>query len=86
MKRVEVEWTDSALVLAGWHNAEDAERALEKIWMGCRTTGYLIRDTPEYVVIALSVGDGGHVADGIAIPRFAIQKITEWPEPKKPQR
>ncbi len=70
-QRVIVRWIDSC---GPYHNRWTTPDALNLKPMICETTGYLIRDKKNYVVIVGSVSNTGMMVDFITIPKAAILK------------
>lgn len=71
---VEVEWIDSSGA-DGWQGSDQPDELLSHF--DCLATGYLVRDQPKGIVIALGWGPagGGIYLSLMAIPREAIRKI-----------
>lgn len=69
---VEVEWIDST-GRQGWHEPHEDDELLTV--MDCLAVGYLVRDKPEGIVVALGIGTFGLHLDSMAIPREAIRAI-----------
>jgi len=63
---VEVEWDDSA-DLPGWGKANLKIKPVR-----CRTAGYLLRETKNYVVVAPTVSCDGGTISPLAIPKGCI--------------
>ena len=68
MKLIEVEWDDSA------GDPHWTESGLTVWPMKCRTAGYLMRETKQYVVIAPTVTPDGWTMSPLAIPKGCITK------------
>lgn len=96
---VEVDWTDSA----GAHGWEQKKERLngDRAAHYCRSVGYLIEDTDQWLTVALSLAMNGLVDCCITIPKFAItarrmlkeaasaaprDSINEGPPPKPDPR
>jgi hypothetical protein len=73
VKAVVVEWRDSVRMIDGW---QPLRRYRRKAIPSQRTAGWLIADRKDYIVVALSIGDGT-ACEAIAIPRGAILSIRE---------
>lgn len=69
-----VEWVDSVTLARGeWTDLDgDFESAT------CVSAGFLVRDEPDYIVLAGSLDDAAHGAGLLNIPRCAIQKMASW--------
>lgn len=79
MKRVEVEWVDSAAVCQGWQFPPSVERSIREDGtpgMLVNTVGWLFMDEPEYVVVVQSDGMN-QIAYGTQIPKEVIRNVWE---------
>ena len=72
MKLVLVEWRDSA-VQYGWQHADHFDGEIEK----CQSVGFLLKETPDSVVLLLSRSNTGNWAEGITIPKLAITRMRK---------
>lgn len=71
---VEVEWVDS-MGYPGWRDGNDAVARMDCVDdMRHYTCGYLVKQTSEYVGVALSVGWTGTVGDAVQIPTLSITR------------
>lgn len=70
-----VEWVDSANLDGGaWVDLEDG-MSVEL----CTTAGFLVRDEPEFVVLAATLDENAKRGAGlISIPRSAIRQMKPW--------
>jgi hypothetical protein len=73
MKRVEVEWWDSASADLGWR--PQAEYRKEVGPLQCRTVGYLLNRTPKHVTVVQNWDRNDKVSDSMSIPRSCITKL-----------
>lgn len=72
---VEVEWVDSERIFLGWAERKDYTAALVDRTT-YRTTGYLINQTPDHVLLVMNYSDSGLVGEGMVVPRACIKAIT----------
>ncbi len=70
MPVVEVEWIDS-WAHGGWQDPEDVDGTPLK----CRSVGYLLKNGPNTVVLALSQHEGGSVGDVLTIPSRCVTEL-----------
>lgn len=69
-----VEWIDSA-GCGGWTDLEEATES--NVIVTCVSVGFLLREDPTQVVLALSVDDmHDNVSGVIAIPKVAVTKTS----------
>lgn len=70
-----VEWVDSANLERGvWVDLEDGMHTAV-----CTTAGFLVRDEPDFIVIAHSLNENAKEGAGlIAIPRPCIKRMKAW--------
>jgi phosphoribosylformylglycinamidine (FGAM) synthase-like amidotransferase family enzyme len=72
---VEVEWAD-ALFRAGWADKErTVSVARDQTQLDHVTCGYLLDQTDEYILVALSVGQFSY-GDSIQIPAGMVRRVT----------
>lgn len=73
MKRVEIEWVDSRMAFCGWENEDEAcDFELSQ----CKTTGYVIKETEDEIIVVSSYG-GGLIAGKSIIPKGCIKRIKD---------
>ena len=87
MPLVLVEWVDSSLPASGWRFLEDDQSEAKPI--KCRSVGWLLKDAPDFKVIAPHVGYGDNHepyqgSGDIAIPCRCILRLIELGERGKP--
>ncbi len=75
MKTVEVEWLDSRSH-GGWSTVELYMQRMLDGGLACKSSGYLLDQNDERVVILQSQAESGSITDAIQIPRVAITKMT----------
>lgn len=68
MTLIEVEWHDSERVTLGWATADDYIKALNDRTT-YRTAGYLVDETADHIMIALSASDSGLFGEAMVIPK-----------------
>ena len=73
MKKVEIEWVDSKSGPNEWEYIDDLEPLLPVV---CKTTGYLLEETPDYKTIAHSMSET-QVIGQIVIPTACIKKCKK---------
>lgn len=73
---VRVDWTDS-VTDGGWSDREEAiRRAAAPDVMACTSVGFVIDDTPEYLLVGTSwMRDGDLVQGALQIPRVAVREV-----------
>lgn len=72
-KRIVIEWVDSKGITSSWEDRDDLEP------MGvclCKTIGFIIESTDEYVTVAQSVTDD-QVLGRMSIPTVSIKSKME---------
>ena len=79
VQRVEVEWVDSQ-GRSGWRDHKEVLREARQDSMLCHTVGYVLEETPAYVLLcashtAHSATEDVSVGDSIQIPREAIRAL-----------
>ena len=83
MKRVEVEWVDTA-THGGWYPVGDFLHTQKVGPLVCKSIGYLMRKDDECVVVVQSVSENDKASDSISIPVKCVVKIrnlqtrAEW--------
>jgi len=71
---VEVWWDDATNLNMGWKGKEEFEKEADKMEM-IISVGFLVRETPDHIVIAMDLDrDGQHNQRG-QIPRAMIKRI-----------
>lgn len=70
-RKAEIIWVDSHGITGGWEFWEDLESMLP---CECKSVGYVIDETKEYVTLAQSISDS-QVLGRMTIPRCSIKKI-----------
>jgi hypothetical protein len=73
MKKVEIEWIDSKSGPNEWEYIDELEPLLPVI---CKTTGYILEETPDYKTIAHTVSND-QVVGRISIPNNCIRKVKK---------
>lgn len=71
-KVARVHWLDASLV-AGWHNSDQIDDIASEI-VQIESVGWLVKDEPEYVMLAMSVGKY-RAAELLRIPRKYIVEL-----------
>jgi hypothetical protein len=71
LKLVEVTWVDS-YTQHGWKPTTDF---LEDQGFDCKSVGYLIQKSAEWVQLIQTQGPNDKLADSITIPRACVKKI-----------
>lgn len=66
-----IDWIDSHSA-AGWHQRDEALPWINASDMSVNTVGWLIEDTPDYIVVASSINPN-EFGDLFKIPRFALK-------------
>jgi hypothetical protein len=75
MPVVEVEWIDSNHE-GRWQDTDALDKSLAALDLGCKTTGYLYREAPDWVTVLQSQAAVGCVSEATTIPRVAIVSMT----------
>ena len=70
---VTVKWVDT-FTLDNWVSLDDAKLLLP---LECATTGYLIYESEEHIVLAQTIGAHGKCFGTVAIPRPTITEILK---------
>jgi len=73
MIKVEIEWIDSKSGPNEWEYIDDLKPLLPVI---CKTTGFLLEETPEYKAIAHTISND-QVVGRITIPKTCIRKVKK---------
>jgi hypothetical protein len=71
MTLVEIEWHDSERVSLGWDTREAYVEALNDRTT-YRTVGFLVDETADHLMVALSASDSGLFGDAMVIPTALI--------------
>jgi hypothetical protein len=69
-----VEWVDSAALGRGEWTDLDSDMEVAT----CVSAGLLVRDEPDYIVLAVALDDSEHAAGLMSIPRVAITLMKSW--------
>ena len=75
-QRVKIAWIDSTSNYDGWVSKK--EMAKEFKCLTIKTSGYVIRERKQEIVIAHSVSEGGSVLGVITIPKGCIKSIKRY--------
>lgn len=67
LKAYAITWIDAA-TKSGWHDISELGIA------ECYAIGYLVKDTKEYLSLAVTISDDGGVLGTISIPKAWIKK------------
>lgn len=74
MQAIQVSWVDSHHI-PGWCREDEADKGLEI--MECSSIGYVYKETADVLVLAMSLNNGGQVAQLVSIPKVAIVERIE---------
>ena len=80
-----VEWNDAGIAATSWDQREDVLKEAETIVSGLiRSAGFLLEQTPERVVLAVSVNPNNDDVNLVmATPRVCIRRMVVWEPPRK---
>jgi hypothetical protein len=86
---VEITWVDSVAVSLGWDDEDAYLEHMSPAMMQQKTCGYLVRETDDALMVALSrsafddpVGYG-HINTAMLIPRSAVVEVVDLKAKKR---
>lgn len=74
-KHVYVEWTDIVATDTNWRSKLELDEWIAEETVLVRQSGFLYKETDEYIVLIDSYMDGDLVGAAIKIPRCVIKKL-----------
>lgn len=75
MERVEVVWVDSVQG-GGWERPSDARNDATNETMLCRSSGYVLADEDDYLLLCMSYMENGEsVHAPLQIPKVAVRDV-----------